>query len=294
MHCKTPVFLRAVIIAFVLICSAANAEEVDVSITSEQLARENVTGNLPLWEAGVFSAGFTQPAYPGAEDRVALLLGLPFVVYRGDYLRIDRGTVGVRAVKTPRTEIDVGFSASLGSRASDIEVRRGMEDLGTLIEFGPRLKINLGDVNEGERNSRIQIPLRGVFDLNDHFRFRGVASEIQWVRDMNLSNGWFFSSTIGAIFGEQQLMDTYYRVAPGEAASTRPVFDAKGGLIAFRTSLFASHLINNDVRFFSYFRLESLEGASNKNSPLVLRDSGWSFGFGFAWTLAQSDRIAKD
>ena len=44
------------------------------------------------------------------------MFGLPFVIYRGEYLRIDRGTVGVRAIKTPRTEVDVGFAASLGSR----------------------------------------------------------------------------------------------------------------------------------------------------------------------------------
>ena len=249
---------------------------------------------LPLWEVGIFGAGITHPAYPGADERSSLLFGLPYVIYRGEYLRIDRSTVGVRAIRTARSEVDVGFAASLGSRAADIEARRGMDDLGMMLEFGPRLNIYIGDANGDPRASRIQIPVRGVFDVNDHFRFRGIAYELQWVTDTNLRDDWTLTTNLGAVFGNQQLADTFYRVAPSEATPDRPAYAATSGLIALRASIWASHLFNPDTRIFTYLRLDSVAGAANHDSPLVRRDSGWTVGLGLAWTLVNSERSAKD
>lgn len=284
----------ATMLMMVCITTTALAQQESELTTAESAVPEAVAPVLPLWEAGVVGGGYTQPAYPGAEERSNLLLGLPFVIYRGKYLRVDRGTVGVRAIKTPRAEVDIGFAASLGSRADNIEARRGMDDLGTLLEFGPRLKINLGEVVEGESESRIQFAARVVMDANDHLNYRGIAFEPQWVGDMRLDNGWNTSINLGAVFGDQKLVDTFYRVAPSEATSTRPSYDARSGLITLRASLFASRLLNPDVRFFSYLRFDSVAGAANYNSPLIRRDNGWSAGIGLAWTLSRSERSASD
>lgn len=138
-------------VGLILMSATASIYAQENSVTSQLAPEQAESTNYvePLWEAGVLGTGVSQPAYPGAEERANLLLPLPYMIYRGKYLRIDRGTVGVRAIKTPRTELDVGFAASLGSRADNIEVRRGMDDLGILLEFGPRLKINLEDLSEG-------------------------------------------------------------------------------------------------------------------------------------------------
>ena len=97
----------------------------------------------PLWEAGVFGFAVSQTAYPGAAERTNRAFGLPFVIYRGKYFRVDENTVGLRAVKTPTTELDIGFAGSFGARSTDVVARSGMPSLGTLFEFGPRLKVNL-------------------------------------------------------------------------------------------------------------------------------------------------------
>lgn len=269
------------------------AQEIIEAEKSKPFPREYST-RLPLWEAGLLAGGITQPAYPGADDRASLLSALPYVIYRGEYLRADRGTVGVRAIKTLRTELDVGFGASLGSRADAIEVRRGMDDLGILLEFGPRLKINLGEVSDGQSSSRIQLPVRGVFDANDHFKYRGMAYELQWVKDMALPDNWEVTTNLGAVFGDQQLADTFYRVAPAEATAIRPAYNAKSGLIALRATLWASRLFTPDARFFSYIRYDSVAGAANHDSPLVRSETGWTIGIGLAWALAYSDRKARD
>lgn len=261
---------------------------------SVDVVKPAVAPPVPLWEAGLFGFGATQPAYPGSDQRVSLIYGLPYLIYRGEYLRVDRGTVGVRALKTPRTELDVGFGASLGSRAEDIEARRGMDDLGILLEFGPRLKINLGDVSKGRTDSRIQFPLRGVFDVNDHFNFRGIAFEPQWVLDMPMAHGWLTFLNLAAVFGDQKLVDTFYRVLPSEATALRSSYDAKPGLIALRAGMFVSHAVSYDVRFFGFIRLDSVNAAANYNSPLIRRDTGWFVGLGLAWALAHSETIASD
>ena len=296
----SPRLLSVAAVLLMMLCIATvsqaqdKSEEVMEEVITESVTTAPVVAKLPLWEAGLTGGGITQPAYPGADERANLLLALPYVLYRGQYLRVDRGTVGVRAIKTSRTEVDVGFAASLGSRAENIEARRGMADLGTLLEFGPRLRINLGDVSKGKSDSRIQFPLRAVFDINDNFSYRGLAFEPQWVNDVRLPSDWLSSISLGAVLGDQQLVNTFYRVSPAEATSTRPVFDAQSGLIALRASFFISRLFNPEVRFFSYLRLDSVHGAANHDSPLVRRDIGWSVGLGLAWTLARSERNEKD
>ncbi|MFZ5524020.1 MAG: MipA/OmpV family protein [Pseudomonadota bacterium] len=254
----------------------------------------STTPELPLWEAGLFGLGYTQPAYPGADDRTGQALVLPYVIYRGKYLRAERGGVGVRAVKTPRIEMDVGFSASLGSRSADIPARNGMADLGTMIEFGPRLKIKLGDVSAGNSDTRLQFPLREVIDVSHGFRSRGIAFEPQWVTDTRLSDQWSISTTLGALIGDYRLADTFYGIDPGEATPNRPGYTAKAGLIALRAGVLASHALTPDARLFYFMRIESLAGAANRDSPLVRRDNGWSVGIGLAWGLARSKKNAID
>jgi outer membrane scaffolding protein for murein synthesis (MipA/OmpV family) len=249
---------------------------------------------LPLWEVGLFGAGYTQPAYPGAADRTGQALVLPYVIYRGKYLRADRGVVGFRALKTPRTELDIGFAASLGSRSADIPARKGIADLGTMIEFGPRLKIKLGDMSDRGSETRLQFPLRKVIDVSYGFRSRGIAFEPQWVNDKRLSNRWAISTTLGALFGDYSLADTFYGIDPGEATPSRPSYTAKAGLIALRAGLFASQSLTTDVRAFYFMRIDSLAGAANRDSPLVRRDNGWSAGIVLAWGLARSEKNAID
>jgi outer membrane protein len=271
--------------------SALNAS---AQVSRAQATPANPAARLPLWEAGLFGIAITQPAYPGSEERVSRALGLPFLIYRGRYFRAERGVVGLRALKTPRVELDVGFAATLGSHSSDIAARQGMADLGTLIEFGPRLKINLGDISNGRRNSRLQFPLREVIDIDHGFVSRGIAFEPEWVTDTRLPGHWFVSTSLGAMFGDTKLGDTFYGVAPGEATAARNSYTASGGLIALRAGLLAAHTLTPDVRMFYIFRIESLAGAANRDSPLVRRHVGWGAGIGLSWTLARSERSTEE
>jgi outer membrane scaffolding protein for murein synthesis (MipA/OmpV family) len=246
----------------------------------------------PLWEVGAFGAAYSQQAYPGSDKQVNGAIALPYFIYRGKYFRADRNALGLRALKTPTVEVDIGLSGAFGSSSDDIDARRGMPDLGTLVEFGPRLKWDLGPAMGGAW--RAEFPLRGVFDLSDGAASRGVAFEPALFYERGAANGWRYSTGVSAVFANRKLADTFYGVAPRYATPGRAAYTAESGLVAWRLSLSASRQLAPDWRLFTYARLQSVAGAANKASPLVRQTTGATVGVGVSYTWAQSDRPAVD
>ena len=136
---------------------------------------------LPLWELGVFAGGLSSPAYPASSERSTRALVLPTFIYRGEVFRSDRGGVGARLLRTEDTELDIGFAASLPASSQDIPARQGMTDLGTLIEFGPRLKGTLARPSAGSR-LRYELPLRTVLDRVEQ-QYQGQVIKVEFERD---------------------------------------------------------------------------------------------------------------
>jgi MipA family protein len=250
----------------------------------------------PLWELGGFAVGATQQAYPGSDEDVSRAIALPFFLYRGKVLRADQDTAGLRALKTERLELDVGFGGSLGARADKIDARAGMPRLGTLVEVGPRLQVRLGEATGGKW--KFELPLRAVFDVNDGWRQRGTAFEPALVFERRAAvgpfSGWSYSTRATAVWGDGKLADTFYGVAPAFATATRPAYQAKSGLIALRLGSSVSVPLGKDWRLFGFARWQTVAGAANDASPLVRRESGWSGGIGVSWTWMRSDQRAND
>ena len=257
------------------------------------IADEREGSGLPLWEIGAFGVAVSQQAYPGAAERVNRGLALPYLIYRGEFLRADRGSAGIRALKTPTLEVDVGVAGSFGSNANDIEVRRGMPELGTRVEFGPRLKWNIGQ-GPGNGRLRAEFPLRGVFDLNDGLAHKGMTFEPRLIFEGRASGGWGYNTSIGALWGDRRLADTFYGVAPVHATPQRTAYVAESGLVAWRLSAEVSRHLSPDLRLFGFARADSVAGAANEASPLVQRKAGTSVGLGLAYTWKRSDRRAAD
>lgn len=255
------------------------------------LAQESAA--LPLWEIGAVGVTVSQQAYPGASGRVNRGLALPFLIYRGEFLRADRGGAGIRTLKTPTFEVDVGVAGSFGASSDDIAARRGMPDLGTLVEFGPRLKWHLGE-GPGKGRFRAEFPLRGVFDLNDRLAHKGMAFEPELIFERRAEGGWSYSTSIGAVWGNKRLADTFYGVAPVYATPGRTAYVADSGLIAWRLSASLSRQLSPDLRLFGFARADSIAGAANVSSPLVQQKTGASVGLGLTYTWKQSESRAAD
>ncbi len=258
-------------------------------------AQEAPRSGPPLWELGGLAIGVSQQAYPGADEQLERVRLLPFFLYRGRVLRADGDTAGLRALKTDRYELDLGVSGSFGGGSSQIRAREGMRELGTLVELGPRLKIRLGEAGPASAGRwRLDLPLRGVFDLNDDGRHRGMAFEPQLVFERQARGGWRYSSSLSAIVADRRLGRHFYGVSAAEALPDRPAYAAKGGLVAWRLSASASYALTRDWRLFGFARLDSVAGAANRASPLVRDTVGSTVGLGLSYTWMRSEATAHD
>jgi len=242
---------------------------------------------LPLWEVGIIGLSIEQLAYPGSSEQVQRNFVLPYLIYRGDFLRADRDNVGLRAYKSDTLELDVGFAAALGSSESDIPQREGMPELGTLVEAGPRLRWTISDNIWGSR-LRLDLPVRAVFDIEDGMRYSGISFEPALFADVTTADDLSYTFGISALFGSEKLTDRFYQVADQFATSSRSEFDAKPGLIAVRLSGAISKKFTSKWRGFGFARYETVSSAKNRFSPLIVNNGGWSVGVGVTYIWATS------
>lgn len=247
----------------------------------------------PLWELGGVAIGVSQQAYPGSDQKVNRALALPYFVYRGEVLRADRDTAGIRALKTQNFEIDVGVAGSFGSGSRSIDARQGMPELGTLVELGPRLKWKLGTA-PGNGQWRAEIPLRGVFDLSNRFDHKGLSFEPKLIYEGQSTSGWRYNASIGAIFADVKLAQTFYEVNNAQATALRPAYAASSGLVAWRLGSTFSRNLSPNLRLFGFARLDTVAGAANERSPLVRQTTGATFGMGVTYNWLRSEQRGQD
>ncbi len=263
------------------------------ALSTLAVAQSAASGAPPLWELGGVALGVSQSAYPGADQQVNRAPALPYFIYRGDVLRADRETAGIRALKTENFELDVGFAGAFGAGSETIEARQGMRKLGTLVELGPRLKWDLGAVPAGGRLSA-EFPARAVLDLSDKAAHRGWSFEPKLTYSRRSDSGWRYSASISAIVADTRLAQTFYQVRSSEATTLRPAYTAQSGLVSWRLGTAFSRNLGSDWNLFGFARLDTVAGAANESSPLVRRSSGATVGLGVAYTWMRSDRAAFD
>jgi outer membrane protein len=272
-----------------LVCVVASAQADDDGDGDGKPRR----AGLPLWEVGVFAAGLSQQAYPGADQQVNKGLLLPYAVYRGQVLRADDGGAGLRAVRTDRFELDVSLTGRFGAGSRSLRAREGMRRLGTLVEFGPVARWYL---NGRETPGRVifELPVRGVFDAGDRLRHQGLSAEPGLSVRQRLSSTWGYSLSASVLLGDRRLGSALYGVATAEALPDRPAYGARGGLIAWRLGATVLHQLTPDLRVIGFGRLESVAGAANRDSPLVRRTTGMTVGLGLTYVFARSAARASD
>src|SRR5688500_17303926 len=71
---------------------------------------------LPLWEVGAGAALLNFPDYRGSDERRTYLLPVPYVIYRGETLKVDRQRVRGLLFSGPAAELDVSVSGSVPVR----------------------------------------------------------------------------------------------------------------------------------------------------------------------------------
>jgi MipA family protein len=279
---------------FFTLIPAALALATVSTFASAQIEPNLESTGRPLWEAGISAIGLSSPAYPGAADRTSRGLALPWFIYRGPIFRADGDTVGARVLKTRTVEFDVGFAAALGASSEDVEVRKGMPDLGFQFEFGPRLRVNLARPTPSSV-IRLDLPVRGVFEVEGGLNSRGLAFEPRLAyENRNIGGGWGLGASTSVVVGDRRFNEYLYGVPSNFATPTRPAYTAKAGLITPRAQFTLSHRLTDDVRLFAFTRYDFAGSGANRDSPLHLQSGGVSYGLGAVWTLGRSSQRATD
>ncbi|WP_170064593.1 MipA/OmpV family protein [Caldimonas caldifontis] len=242
----------------------------------------------PLWEAGLGLGGLSLPDYRGAATRSNYVLPLPYVVYRGDWLRADRDGARAVLVDAPSWAIDLSLAGSPPARGRSEGIRAGMDDLPATFEIGPNASINLWRTARRDLQLQLRLPLRAVFTLERSPRSAGAVFQPHLHLDSpSLNGGWRLSLQTGPVYGTAAHHRHYYGVAASEALPERPAYQARAGYGGWQTLGAVSRRIGAHW-VGAFVRHDHVGGAVFADSPLVERRSGWSVGLGWAMVLGRS------
>ncbi|HKB83859.1 MAG TPA: MipA/OmpV family protein [Burkholderiales bacterium] len=244
---------------------------------------------LPLWEAGAGVAVLNFPDYRGSDQRQTLVLPIPYLVYRGDFLKADRESIRGQFYKDDRFDLHLSVNGSIPVDSSDNSARRGMPDLDPTLEIGPNLTVML--LRSDTVHLNLRFPVRAVIatDLS-HVRDEGWIFQPQInvdFYDRFPGPGWNLGFAAGPLFGNKRYHNYFYGVAAQFATPERPAFEASAGYggmqwIAALSKRYPSYWVGGFVR------ADTLSGAVFDSSPLVRKNESYAAGFAIAWILGKS------
>ena len=254
------------------------------------LAAPAAAEELPLWELGAGIGAFALPDYRGSDEGRAYLLPVPYLVYRGKFLKSDRHGIRGTLFDSERLDLNLSVAASLPVDSSRNAARTGMPDLEPSLELGPSLEIALWRAQDRRDALALRLPLRAAFTLESSPRAIGWVATPQLNLDLagrGALSGWNLGLLAGPIYGSKRQHQYFYGVAPQFATADRPAYDAPGGYAGLQFLAAASRRF---PRFWvgAFLRADTLSGAAFAASPLLKRDTYVAAGVGIAWVLGTS------
>lgn len=248
----------------------------------------------PLWEVGVGVAALRLPDYRGSDVYHNYLLPYPYLIYRGDILRVERERITGRIFETDRVLLDVSLFGSVPVKNDDNPDRRGMSDLDPTFEVGPSLDITLWEGRQQGYKVKLSLPIRAAFSTD----FTSVRHE-GWVfhprlnfekSDIIPGSGVNLGLSAGPMFADRGYHRYFYTVDAAYATAARPAYDAGGGYSG--TSVSAGLNKKWDPLVLNAFvSWDYLKGAVFADSPLVKTESSWMCGFSVSWIFWKSSRM---
>lgn len=244
--------------------------------------------DVPLWEAGAGVAVLDFPDYRGADERHTYVLPVPYLVYRGEFLKVDRQKIRGLFYKSEKAELDVSLNGSVPVKSADNRARQDMADLDPTLEIGPSLNLFLLHSESNKAHLDLRLPVRPAFDINA--RYLGYVFQPQLnldVRDLGGNAGWNLGLAAGPIFADQRYHQHFYGVGLADATATRPAYTARGGyagsqIISALSKRYSHYWVGGFVKW------DTLQGAVFEESPLVKSKQNFTAGFAISWVFAES------
>lgn len=262
--------------------------------TIAAMPRAAQPAELPLWEAGAGVAVLDFPDYRGSNERHTLVLPIPYLVYRGDFLKADRESIRGQFYKDDRLDLHLSVNGSIPLDSGDNSARRGMPNLDPTLEIGPNLTVML--LRSDTTHLNLRFPVRAVIatDLS-HTRDAGWIFQPQInvdFYDRFPGPGWNLGFAAGPLFGDKRYHNYFYGVAPQFATPERPAYEAASGYagmqwIAALSKRYPSYWVGGFVR------ADTLSGAVFATSPLVRQKDTFSVGIAASWVFSRSSKLVN-
>ncbi len=248
----------------------------------------------PLWELGAGVVPSTFPDYRGSDRQRPYLLPLPYIIYRGERLRIGRGGIRGLLFDSDRVELDISLGGAIPVKSDDDGARAGMPDLDPAFELGPALNIDLPSWSTQTR-WQLRLPLRAVFTTDlQSLDANGALFHPQLDVDFRAAaQGWNKSISIGALWASDDYHDYYYSVEPGFATPARPSYAVRGGYSG-TTLIFTASKRYAKTWVGAFLRYDNLAGTRFQDSPLVESDHSIMAGIAVSYLFARSRRLVSD
>lgn len=246
----------------------------------------------PLWELGMGVATLNLPYYRGADATKSYALPYPYLIYRGEYLNVDRDGVRGWLFRSDNLNLDLSLAGGVPVPSDRNGPRSGMPDLDPTVEFGPSLEYRLWHSEDRRYNAWLRLPLRGAFAIGNSINHEGwlFAPYFEVIRHDFGRSGWMNSLSFGPLFADAAYHDYFYGVAPQYASADRPVYEGRGGYNGSRLTLMSGKTFNQ-LWLMAFLRLDSLNGAAFADSPLVATRRYHIAGVALTWIFSRSETL---
>jgi len=249
----------------------------------------------PLWELGVGAGLLLMPDYRGSDQTRAYVLPFPYVIYRGDVLKIQDRRISGKLLATDRVVLDFSVYGAVPVKSDNNEARTGMPNLDPTFELGPAVKIVLFESQEEKFKLNLSVPVRALFSTD----FRSVRHE-GWVfnprlnlqkRDLISVTGLNLGVSAGPIFADKGYHEYFYAVESAYARTARPMYSAASGYSGSALTVGLGKSYKNFI-FHAFVSADFLQGAAFEESPLVKTKTSIMSGFTVSWVFLQSAKTA--
>ncbi|MCX5848385.1 MAG: MipA/OmpV family protein [Deltaproteobacteria bacterium] len=264
---------------------------VSLLLLSFLLPASAICEEKPLWEIGVGLGLLQIPDYRGSDENRLYLLPYPYLVYRGDILKVDEQRISGQIFKTDRILLDFSIFGSVPVKSSNNSARAGMPDLDPTFELGPALKIKLWESKEDKYKLDMTLPVRAFFSTDfSSVRHEGwvFSPRINFVKDDLIPDtGLNLGLSVGPMFADSGYHDYYYAVEPAYATAVRPAYSAGGGYSGSTLTVGLSKAYKQFI-FNAFVSADFLQRASFEDSSLVKRETSIMSGVNVSWIFFKS------
>ena len=245
----------------------------------------------PLWEVGVGATSLIFPDYRGSDQSQNHVLPIPYIVYRGEFLKADRD--GIRSIffDNDNLEVNASAGASFPVDSKNNDAREGMPDLKPTVELGPALDAVLWRSATPGMKLMLRMPVRATFTVERSPEYIGWVFSPKLNLDIDdfAAPGWTLGMYVSPQYSDSRFNGYYYSVAPAYATPSRPSYEARAGyggteLLAALWKRYASVWVGAFVRY------DNLNGAVFVDSPLVRTRSNFAGGVAVSWIFSESSR----